>query len=124
MGQISLDSSVEISDDAIFREMDGEAVILNLESGTYFGLDPVGTRIWQLLEQDGSLRVVFGRMRQEFDVEPEVLEIIARVNDDGKPILVEHAVQTQRELRPPYPAAEREHRSCLSVDGVGHRNRS
>ena len=74
MGQISLDSSVEISDDAIFREMDGEAVILNLESGTYFGLDPVGTRIWQLLEQDGSLRIVFERMRQEFDVEPEVLE--------------------------------------------------
>ncbi len=74
MEQISLDSSVKISDDAIFREMDGEAVILNLESGTYFGLDPVGTRIWQLLEQDGNLRIVFERMRQEFDVEPEVLE--------------------------------------------------
>ena len=74
MGQISLDSSVEISDDAIFREMDGEAVILNLESGTYFGLDPVGTRIWQLLEEHGNLRVVFERMRQEFDVEPAVLE--------------------------------------------------
>ena len=74
MGQISLDSSVEISDDAIFREMDGEAVILNLESGTYFGLDPVGTRIWQLLEEHGSLRVVFEQMRQEFDVEPDVLE--------------------------------------------------
>ena len=74
MGQISLDSSVEISDDAIFREMDGEAVILNLESGTYFGLDPVGTRIWQLLEEHGNLRAVFDQMRQEFDVEPEVLE--------------------------------------------------
>ena len=74
MGQISLDSSVELSDDAIFREMDGEAVILNLESGTYFGLDPVGTRIWQLVEKHGSLRVVFEQMRQEFDVESEVLE--------------------------------------------------
>ena len=74
MGQVFLDSSVEISDDAIFREMDGEAVILNLESGTYFGLDPVGTRIWQLLEEHGSVRVVFERMKQEFDVAPEVLE--------------------------------------------------
>lgn len=71
---LSLDSSVEISDDAIFREMDGESVILNLESGTYFGLDPIGTRMWQLLEQDGSLRAVFDRIRQEFDVEPGVLE--------------------------------------------------
>ena len=74
VGQVSLDGSVEISDDAIFRELDGEAVILNLASGTYFGLDAVGTRIWQLVEAHGSLRVVFERMRQEFDVEPDVLE--------------------------------------------------
>ena len=88
MGQISLDSSVELSDDAIFREMDGEAVILNLESGTYFGLDPVGTRIWQLVEKHGSLRVVFEQMRQEFDVESEVLErdlldLVGRFTDKG-----------------------------------------
>ena len=74
MPQVSLDSSVEISDDAIFREMDGEAVVLNLESGTYFGLDPVGTRVWQLLETHPSLRDVFERMQQEFDVEPALLE--------------------------------------------------
>ena len=74
VGQVSLDSSVEISADAIFREMEGEAVILNLESGTYFGLDPVGTRIWQLIEEHGSLRAVFEQMRQEFDVASEQLE--------------------------------------------------
>ena len=74
MNAISLDCSVEISDDAIFREMDGEAVILNLESGTYFGLDPVGTRVWQLMEEHGRLRTVFDLMRQEYDVEPDLLE--------------------------------------------------
>ena len=74
MGQISLDSSVETSDDAIFRELDGEAVILNLESVTYFGLDAVGTRIWQLVEEHGRLQTVFDVMRRKFDVEPDVLE--------------------------------------------------
>ena len=35
------------------RDLDGEAVILDLGSGTYFGLNQVGTRVWQLIS-DGS----------------------------------------------------------------------
>jgi Coenzyme PQQ synthesis protein D (PqqD) len=39
----------KINPDVVFRDLDGEAVILDLESGTYFGLNQVGTRIWQLI---------------------------------------------------------------------------
>ncbi len=70
----SLDQHVRISEDAIFRELDGEAVILQLESGTYFGLDVVGTRLWQLIDQHARLRPVFEAAVEEFDVEPAVLE--------------------------------------------------
>jgi hypothetical protein len=43
----------------VSRDLEGEAVILNLESGTYFGPDKVGTQIWTLLQEDGSLRRAF-----------------------------------------------------------------
>ncbi len=58
----------------MFRELDGEAVILQLEAGMYFGLDPVGTRLWQLIEAHGQLRPVLEAALQEFDVPPDVLE--------------------------------------------------
>jgi len=72
--EISLKSSVMISDDVVSRDLEGEAVILNLESGTYFGLDKVGTRIWTLLQKDGSLRQAFEAVQQEYDVAAEKLE--------------------------------------------------
>ena len=71
---ISLDNRVTIHEDAVFRELDGEAVILQLDAGMYFGLDPVGTRLWQLIEAHGRLRPVFDAALQEFDVAPDVLE--------------------------------------------------
>lgn len=74
MPQISLDSVVRIHDDAVFRDLGGEAVILQLQSGVYFGLDPVGTRLWQLLEQHGTLRTAVDAAVREFDTTTEVLE--------------------------------------------------
>jgi hypothetical protein len=74
MPQISLDNRVTIHQDAVFRELDGEAVILQLEAGMYYGLDPVGTRLWQLIEAHGELRPVLDAALQEFDVSSDVLE--------------------------------------------------
>jgi hypothetical protein len=65
---------VTISHEVLFQELDGEAVLLDLASESYFGLDDVGTRIWQLLQDHGSLRKVFDVMLSEYDVEPERLE--------------------------------------------------
>ena len=70
---ISIDAAVRIADDAVFRELDGEAVVLNLQSGIYFGLDAVGTRIWQLCQEHGSLRSVWAALRDEFDASPDDL---------------------------------------------------
>jgi hypothetical protein len=72
--EITLKSAVAISEDAVFKELDGEAVILNLESGTYFGLNAVGTRVWNLLQERRSLDDVFQALSQEFEVDPKVLE--------------------------------------------------
>ena len=74
MAHISLANTFVPSEDAVFRDLDGEAVILHLDSGTYFGLNAVGTRIWQLLERDGRLIAVLDDLRAEYEAAPDVLE--------------------------------------------------
>lgn len=71
---IALDSIVAVSDDAVFRELDGESVLLNLETGMYFGLDAVGTRVWQLAGERGPLRAIRERLVAEYDAEPSNIE--------------------------------------------------
>ena len=44
------------SPDVVFRDLDGEAVILDLVSGTYFGLNEVGTRVWRLVDEGATRR--------------------------------------------------------------------
>jgi hypothetical protein len=71
---MDLDQRIAVSSDALFQEVEGEAVILDLAQSQYFGLDEVGTRIWQLLQTHGTARAVIDQMLEEFDVEPERLE--------------------------------------------------
>jgi hypothetical protein len=73
-GDVSLESHVTIREDVVFRELEGEAVLLSLESGTYFGLNDVGTRIWALIQEHRSLRSVLESIQQEYEVSPKTLE--------------------------------------------------
>ena len=59
------------SEDALFQDVGGEAVLLDLASERYFGLDPVGTRIWELLGQDQSLEAVAATLCAEYEGEPD-----------------------------------------------------
>jgi hypothetical protein len=74
VADLSLDSSLKVSDDVVFRELDGEGVILNLASGLYFGLDEIGTRIWRLIEQRGQLRSVLAGLCDEYEAAPAAIE--------------------------------------------------
>ena len=71
---LSLDQSLAIREDALFRELDGEGVVLDLASGRYFGVDRVGARIWQLLAGGATLRDVRDRLVEEFDASADVIE--------------------------------------------------
>ena len=83
MSTLTLASVVTIDPDVTFRELDGEIVILNLETGVYFGLDRVGARIWRLIEDHGSLGTVLSALRAEYDATAAVLEhdLLALVGD-------------------------------------------
>ena len=69
-----LPERVYLSEDALFQELDGEAVILDLKSSSYFGLDQVGVRLWQCLHENAELAPALDQLSAEFDVERKQLE--------------------------------------------------
>lgn len=69
-----LSQRVILSSNTLFQEIGGEGVILDLTSSTYFGLDEVGVRLWQLLQADPSLQAAFDALLAEYEVEPAQLE--------------------------------------------------
>lgn len=59
---------VSVPADVLMTEADGEAVLLNLESGQYYSLDGVGTRMWRLLAEHGQIEAAIQALLQEYDV--------------------------------------------------------
>jgi Coenzyme PQQ synthesis protein D (PqqD) len=62
---------VRLSPDVVFRDLEGEAVILDLASGRYFGLNAVGTRIWTLLDAGTPVDRIVSTIADEYDADPE-----------------------------------------------------
>ncbi len=85
---VSLASTIRINDDVLFNDLQGEIVILSPKTGVYFGLDPVGTRAWQLIQHHGRLGAVKDAMLKEYEVSAERLwedlqDLITRMVDNG-----------------------------------------
>ena len=72
------------------QELQGEAVLLNLKTGVYFGLNPIGTRVWELLAQHGVIRDIVDAIVGEYDVAAQVCaeDVIALIADMQKHSLV------------------------------------
>jgi len=72
---MKLDQRFQGSDDVVARKVAGEMVLLDLASGLYFGLDPVGSRIWELLSQNScTLAELCDAIEAEFDAPREQIE--------------------------------------------------
>lgn len=72
---MKLTDRLEVSDDVVSREVGGETVLLDLVSGTYFSVDAVGARIWQIIEaEDTTLCAACDTVGEEYDVAREKLE--------------------------------------------------
>lgn len=66
---MNLDHIIRVSPQVISQELSGETVILDLQSECYFGLDAVGTRIWQLIRDGANLRTIHDTLLDEYEVE-------------------------------------------------------
>ena len=58
----------------LIRELEGESVLLNLESESYFGLDGIGTRMLALLTDSDSIGAAYEKLLDEYEVDPDVLK--------------------------------------------------
>jgi Coenzyme PQQ synthesis protein D (PqqD) len=67
-------SHIQISNDIVYRELDGSIVTLSLATGEYVELDLVGTRIWQLIEQDGRQSSVREGLLASFDIDEDTCD--------------------------------------------------
>ncbi|CAI8738484.1 MULTISPECIES: PqqD family protein [Methylococcus] len=68
------DMMITIPEPVVFEKVGEETVLLNLDTGFYFGLNPVGSHIWELLVATKNPASVLAALREEYDVEGEVLE--------------------------------------------------
>ena len=81
--EISKISTVVRAKDQVSCDLAGEAVILNTKSGIYYGLNPVGARIWELIQEPTTIGAVLDSLLKEFDVTPErsQKELFALIED-------------------------------------------
>jgi len=68
---ISGRSIVVASKDQVSCDLAGEAAILNTKNGVYYGLNPVGARIWNLMQEPRAVADLQNAITSEYDVEPE-----------------------------------------------------
>lgn len=71
---ISPESVVVISSDQISSDLAGESVILQLKSGIYYGLNEVGSVVWQLINEPRTVQSLYDAVLAEYDVEPQTCE--------------------------------------------------
>ena len=71
---LNLKQTIALSPDVISQEVSGETVLLDLESENYFGLDEVGTRIWQLIKETNDLSSIYNTLLGEYEVSGERLQ--------------------------------------------------
>ena len=70
----TLATRVTVPDQVLFRDLAGEAVLLDLESGRYFGLNATGTRLWSLLVQHRQVEPALSSFLEEYDAPREQLQ--------------------------------------------------
>ena len=73
MDKATLKASVSVPEDVVFQELEGEAVLLNLGTGKYYGLDAVGTRMWHTLTEYGRVEPGYQALLERYDVPQEQL---------------------------------------------------
>ena len=83
---------IEIGKDLVCQELDGEMVILDMHSGLYYGIDAVGTRIWQMLEQKVPPATMVDHLLEEYEIEANLClqQVLAFLVDLKKNNLIMH----------------------------------
>ena len=86
--RLSVHSIVNVSPEQVSCQLGDESAILNLKNTVYYGLDPVGARVWNLIQQPKSISELRDALVDEYDVEAErcerdLLDLLERMRGEG-----------------------------------------
>lgn len=84
-GSVSTNSRIVVSQDQVSCDLSGEAAILNLKAGVYYGLNTVGGSIWKLIQEPRTVKEIRDALVEEYDVEPkrceqDILELLQELS--------------------------------------------
>lgn len=87
-GPITTDTRVVATKDQVSSDLAGEAVLLSLRTAQYYGLDQVGQRIWELVQQPARVADVRDAIVREFEVDAErcerdVIDLLRQLAAEG-----------------------------------------
>jgi hypothetical protein len=85
---VTFSDRVVVPSYVLIRHLDGESVLLNLETEKYFGLDGTGTRMWEMATHSPTIEIAYAKLAEEFEVEPDTLrshltELLAQLVENG-----------------------------------------
>ncbi len=85
---MSLQSVVAVTADQVSADLSGEAAILTLASGMYYGLNAVGARVWALIHEPRSVQSLLDQLLAEYDVEPvrcesDLMNLLRQLAQEG-----------------------------------------
>lgn len=91
---MDLNSRVILSENIFAQEVDGEMVLMDMESEEYFGLDAIGAVFWQVLQEAGTLEKALEHLLDRYDTEEAVLkkdliEFVEKLKTNGLASLAE-----------------------------------
>lgn len=83
MNEITLDSIVVRSSEIMTSPMDKELVMMSVDRGMYYGLDPIGADIWERLAQPVRVADLCAQLVLDYEVEPAVCaaDVLAVLNE-------------------------------------------
>jgi Coenzyme PQQ synthesis protein D (PqqD) len=85
---LSVHSIVVAASEQVSCPLGEESAILNLKNSMYYGMNPVGTRIWTLLKEPRSVQQLRDALLNEYDVdaalcERDLLDLLGKMKSEG-----------------------------------------
>ena len=69
----SLSRAITVPDTVLYEQIDSEVVLFSLSTQHYYGLDELGTRVWQLLLEHHTVASILAAVQEEYEVDAVVL---------------------------------------------------
>lgn len=89
---ICSESIIRRNEDLLSSDIDGEIVMMSIENGSYYGVNPIGSRIWDIVRNPVKVSDIISVLLKEYDVSKDICEndVLTFLNT----LYNEHIIQT------------------------------